>query len=45
MGHEKEGEPGIGSMSFSAFGEEEDGRRLQYLREELRGMEVDVLGR
>jgi hypothetical protein len=26
MGHEKEGEPGIGSMSFSAFGEEEDGR-------------------
>ena len=45
MGHEKEGEPGIGSMSFGAFGEEEDGRRLQYLREELRGMEVDVLGR
>jgi hypothetical protein len=26
MGHEKEGEPGIGSMSFSAFGEE-NGRK------------------
>jgi hypothetical protein len=34
MGHEKEGEPGIGSMSFSAFGEEEDGRRLPKRRVE-----------
>jgi hypothetical protein len=32
-------------LSFSAFGKEEDGRRLQYLREELRGVKVDVLGR